>query len=104
MKLKNIPCSYQNRFQRTLDFKTLTPQLVLILVINMIPVDLKNINEQIVSRNSFQSNRVESLTHDYKREIGLTNSEKEKVQFLKNVTSFANAQGGDLIVGIDEQH
>src|ERR1043166_1533322 len=32
------------------------------------------------------------------------NSDKEKKEFLADVSSFANASGGDLIFGMDEQN
>ena len=43
----------------------------------------------------------EGKTIEYKTSLNLKN-EKNKLEFLKNVSSFANASGGDLIYGIKE--
>ena len=42
----------------------------------------------------------ERRTLDFKRETP-GNSEKDRKEFLADVTSFANAQGGDILFGID---
>jgi predicted HTH transcriptional regulator len=43
----------------------------------------------------------ESKTIEYKREI-VGNTDEQKKEFLADVSSFANASGGHLIIGIDE--
>lgn len=43
----------------------------------------------------------ESKTIEYKREIHV-NTDSEKKEFLRDVCSFCNAEGGDLIIGIEE--
>jgi hypothetical protein len=43
----------------------------------------------------------ESKTIEYKRQLNI-NSDKDKKEFLADVSSFANASGGDLIFGIVE--
>ena len=43
----------------------------------------------------------ESITLDFKRDIVGT-SDKDKHEFLKDASAMANAQGGDLVYGIDE--
>lgn len=43
----------------------------------------------------------ESGTLDFKRDIPGT-SDKDKHEFLKDVCALANAEGGDLVYGIDE--
>ena len=45
---------------------------------------------------------LESKTIEYKKELHLDTS-KQKIEFLRDVSSFANASGGDLIIGIEEQ-
>ena len=47
------------------------------------------------------NNVLEGKTIEYKRELP-TNSDSSKKEFLADVTSFANASGGDLIFGIEE--
>ena len=43
----------------------------------------------------------ERKDNEYKQELFL-NTEKEKVEFLADVSSFANSNGGDLYIGIKE--
>src|SRR4051812_7949028 len=43
----------------------------------------------------------EDLTIDYKRELNRS-KDADKKEFLADVSSFANARGGDIIFGIDE--
>jgi Putative DNA-binding domain len=45
----------------------------------------------------------ESQTIDYKRDT-YGNSDKDKREFLADVTSFANSIGGDIAIGIDESN
>lgn len=47
------------------------------------------------------NNVLEGKTIEYKRELP-SNSDSSKKEFLADVTSFANASGGDLIFGIEE--
>jgi hypothetical protein len=44
----------------------------------------------------------ESIFLDYKRELNFSNK-KEKIELAKDISSFANSQGGCLIYGIDEE-
>jgi predicted HTH transcriptional regulator len=44
----------------------------------------------------------ESLTLDYKQSVALSKEEKKKDELCKDVTAFANAAGGQLIFGIEE--
>ncbi len=46
---------------------------------------------------------MESRTIEYKRDLP-GGSEKDKVEFLADVTAFANAGGGDLVFGITEEN
>jgi hypothetical protein len=45
----------------------------------------------------------EGRTIDYKRELP-GNSDGDKKEFLADVSSFANTSGGDLVLGMDEDH
>jgi hypothetical protein len=45
----------------------------------------------------------ERKTIDYKREL-LLNSDKQKGEFLADISSFANTAGGDLIIGVEEKN
>lgn len=45
----------------------------------------------------------ESKTLDYKRDLFL-NTREEKINFLADVSAFANTSGGDLVYGIDEKN
>jgi Putative DNA-binding domain len=52
--------------------------------------------------NALKSTGVpESQTIDYKRDT-YGNSDSDKREFLADITSFANALGGDIVIGIDE--
>ncbi len=69
----------------------------------MLPVTtLKDLNEQII-HEFYTQHSVESTRFDYKRELGDIRNERNKISFLRDITSFANTDGGDLIFGIDEQ-
>lgn len=66
----------------------------------MIPKALDDIKEQdlqILVDNAV----LEKKTLEYKQELTIS-AEKDKLEFLKDVSSFANASGGDLIYGIVE--
>lgn len=66
----------------------------------MIPKEINQITEQELQ--SLVDNCVlESRTLEYKQELTI-HTDKEKIEFLRNVSSFANASGGDLIFGIIE--
>ena len=43
----------------------------------------------------------EGLTLEFKRDSPALGSDAEKREFLADVTSFANAAGGDIVYGID---
>jgi len=43
----------------------------------------------------------ESLFLDYKRELNFK-TQKDKIELAKDISSFANTEGGCLIYGIDE--
>jgi len=65
----------------------------------MIPKDdLKTINESDLD-SLIQNEIQEDKTLEYKREFPLI-SKENKQKFLEGVSSFANASGGDLIIGI----
>ena len=66
----------------------------------MIPKDLDQITKQDLQ--ALKDNKVsERKTIEYKQALP-GNSDKEKKEFLADVSSFANASGGDLIYGITE--
>jgi hypothetical protein len=66
----------------------------------MIGKDLKEIGESEIS--ALISNAVaEGRTIEYKRDLP-GNSDAEKKEFLADASSFANAAGGDLIFGLEE--
>src|SRR5688500_2218946 len=48
------------------------------------------------------SGRPEDRTIEYKRDLPGT-SDDEKKEFLKDVSAFANALGGDILYGVDER-
>ena len=65
----------------------------------MIPRAFEDIAKSDIE--SLISNGVaERRTLEFKRELP-GNSEKDRKEFLADVTSFANAQGGDILYGID---
>ena len=57
---------------------------------NIIIKDLKSLIEEETS---------ESLFLEYK---AITYSKEDKEEFLKDISSFANSQGGDIIIGIEQ--
>jgi hypothetical protein len=62
--------------------------------------DLEQITEETLTK--LRDNKVlEGKTIDYKQKLP-SNSEKDKKEFLADVSSFANASGGDLIIGVSE--
>lgn len=66
----------------------------------MIPNDIKDITE--VDLQSLIDDAVsEKKNIDYKQSLDVA-SDAEKKEFLADVSSFANASGGDLIIGISE--
>ncbi|MFC1492299.1 helix-turn-helix domain-containing protein [Nitrospinota bacterium] len=68
----------------------------------MIPRPLEEI-EQVDLQNLIDTEVREGTTIDYKREISLDTGD-EKREFLADVSSFANAAGGDLVIGMDEEN
>ncbi len=42
----------------------------------------------------------ENLTLDYKRELP-TNSDRDRAELCKDVSAFANSQGGMILYGVD---
>jgi len=65
----------------------------------MLKDDLKTITE--TDLESFIQNEVpEDKTLEYKREFPLS-SKENKLKFLEGISSFANASGGDLVIGIE---
>lgn len=69
----------------------------------MIPKDIAQITESDVL-DFYKNNRGEGPTFDYKAELGdLGAKAQDKNELLKDITSFANAEGGDLIIGIDQK-
>lgn len=66
----------------------------------MINKDIKLIIEQDL-KDLVENAVKEGKDIEYKREL-LTVSDDEKKEFLADVSSFANAGGGDLIIGIEE--
>jgi Putative DNA-binding domain len=58
-----------------------------------------DINETHVNE-LIQTQRAESLYIEYKRET-YGGSDKQHKEFLADISSFANAAGGDLIIGVD---
>lgn len=58
-------------------------------------IDLQDIQDLVQIRKERENNHLE-----YKRELG--NSDRDKKEFLKDVSGFANATGGFLIMGIEE--
>lgn len=56
--------------------------------------DLKQLRNNVVS---------EGKTIEYKQQLP-TNSDGDRKEFLADISSFANASGGDLIFGITEEN
>ena len=74
-------------------------QYFIFLKINMIPKNLNDITE--ADFLDLISNSVpEGRTIEYKRDLP-GNADKDKKEFLADVSSFTNASGGDLLYGID---
>lgn len=44
----------------------------------------------------------EGLYLDYKEQISGRNDKEKKREFLKDVTAFANAHGGNILIGVKE--
>jgi hypothetical protein len=66
----------------------------------VIPKDLDQIKEETLTE--LRDNKVlEGKTLDYKQKLP-SDSEKDKKEFLADVSSFANASGGDLVIGVSE--
>lgn len=66
----------------------------------MIPGPLEAIDANALDR--LVTNGVaESRTLEYKRDLPNPNDKESKREFLADVTSFANSQGGDILYGID---
>ncbi len=65
----------------------------------MLPIDLDNLKPEDIE-HIFETHR-ESNTIEYKRELQIY-SERETKEFLADVSSFANANGGTIFYGIDE--
>ena len=66
----------------------------------MIPIDLDQIREENLQA-LIDNKVVERKTIEYKQALP-SNSDKDKKEFLADVSSFANASGGDLVYGITE--
>ncbi len=66
----------------------------------MVTINLEDLTLEDVSK-VFQNHR-EGNTIEYKRDLQIY-SEKETKEFLADVSSFANANGGTIFYGIDEQ-
>jgi hypothetical protein len=64
-------------------------------------IDFDRISEADLQRLC-ENEVAEGITLDYKREL-YGRSDAEKKEFLKDVSSFANIAGGDIIVGIEEE-
>ena len=65
----------------------------------MLPIDLDNLKPEDIE-HIFETHR-ESNTIEYKRELQIY-SERETKEFLADVSSFANANGGTIFYGIDD--
>jgi hypothetical protein len=67
----------------------------------MIRKNLDDINEEDLKK-IVESQRLEDQTIEYKGKLWEINDNKGKHEFYKDITAFANADGGDIIVGIAE--
>ena len=67
----------------------------------MLPVETAKVDEALLTTVCIE-HWPESQTLDFKRLLP-ANDEKGKQEFLKDVCAFANAGGGDLVYGIQEQ-
>lgn len=63
--------------------------------------ELAKVDEALL-RSVCAEHRCESQTLDFKRELP-GSDDKSKSEFLKDVCAFANADGGDLVYGVDEK-
>ena len=68
----------------------------------MIGKNLKDINESDLESLT-ENRRPEGKTIEYKADLKLGN-DREKKEFLADVSAFANANGGDLIFGITDKN
>jgi hypothetical protein len=66
----------------------------------MIPKNFNDINESDF-KTLINNSVAEGRTIEYKRELP-GNSDADKKEFLADISSFANASGGDLLYGIEE--
>ncbi len=63
---------------------------------------IEDINEAEIS--SLKENQVPEDRHlDYKRDLPAKGNDKEKRDFLGNISALANAGGGHLVFGIEEK-
>lgn len=60
-------------------------------------ITIEDVENLIYERKERENNHLE-----YKKKIG--NSDKDKKEFLKDVSGFANATGGFLIFGVEEKN
>jgi len=67
----------------------------------MLPVDINNIRIEDL-QHLIDESFLEMKTLEYKRDLP-GNSDGDKKEFLSDVSSFANSNGGDLIYGIREE-
>ena len=58
-------------------------------------INIEDLNELVTNSVS------EGRNLDYKRDL-CGNSDGDKKEFLSDISSFANATGGDLLFGVDE--
>jgi len=68
--------------------------------VSMIPTDIDQITEEDLQA-LIDNSVIEGKTIEYKQSLP-SNSDSDKKEFLADVSSFANASGGDLIYGIIE--
>lgn len=67
----------------------------------MIPKEFQDISLHDIE-NIFETSERETRTLEFKRELKLT-PDKERKEFLADITSFANSSGGDIFFGVDEE-
>lgn len=68
----------------------------------MLPVQLTEADEALLTRVCIER-WPESMTLEFKRDL-LGGSDKDKAELCKDVAAMANADGGDIIFGIDEDN